>query len=102
MGGETRFVQYRKEEIAGTITGKGAASAIGAVGAWRKPERKDARLRIPEGRHRSSPILAIDVSAPAHSRNLNAMPSQTRTEFASDNLCIQSSERFWGSGHGKY
>ena len=92
MGCEARFVQYRKEEVAGAVTRKGAACAIRAMGAWRKSEGENSCLRIAEGRHRPPPILAIDVSAPTHSRDLNAMPSQTRTEFAGYDLFIQSRE----------
>ena len=102
MRGEARFVQDRIEEVAGAVACKRPASAIGAVCARGKPERKDTRLGITEGWYRSSPIFPIGVGATSHARDLNAMVAQTRTEFAGYYLCIQRRERFRGSGHGNY
>jgi hypothetical protein len=99
MGGEAGLMQDRKEKVAGPVTGKGAASAIGAMGARCKPERKDSRLRVAEGRNRSSPIFPIDVGAPTHARDLNAMRSKAWTAFAGDDLSIEIRERFCGYDH---
>jgi len=102
MGSEARFVQNRVEEIAGTVTREGPASAIGAMCTRRKPECEDTRLGITERRYRSSPVFPISVGAPAHTRDFSAMRSQARTALAGYDLLIQGRERFSRGGHVKF
>jgi aldose 1-epimerase len=65
LRGEAEGVQDRIHKVAGAIAGEGAACAIGAVGARRKPEDKNAGAGVAEPGNGPRPVFMVDVSATA-------------------------------------
>src|ERR1700675_3052549 len=90
--GESRLVQHRINEVAGSVSGERASGAIGAVGAGSESENEDAGMGITEPGNGLAPVLAVAVSAALLARDLLAIHDQTRTPRAADDFGIQNLE----------
>ena len=90
--GEAGFVQNWVHKIAGGVSGKRAAGAIGAVGAGSESEHEDARMRIAEARDGLAPVFAVAVSAALLAGDLLAIQDQPRTARAGHDFGVQNLE----------
>jgi hypothetical protein len=77
------------QEVAGTVAGKGAASAIGAVRPRRQPEYQYAGLFIAERWNRFSPINPIPISAALAGGDLFAILPQPCAAVTADDILVE-------------
>jgi hypothetical protein len=89
LRGETGVVEDGIEKVAGTVAGKGAASAIGAVGSRSQPQDQDTSFFITEGRDGLSPINPIAVSTTLAGGYFLAILAQTGASLAADNALVE-------------
>ena len=97
LRGEACFVQNGIKKIPRAVAGEGPACPVGTVRTGSEAQREDASFRIAKRRHRTSPILPIDVSAAADLGDLSRMLAKPRTEIAANNARIQRMEGARGS-----
>lgn len=86
FGGKAELVQDGVHEVAGAVSGEGAAGAVGSVGAGSKAEDEHARAGIPEARYGTSPVLLVLVGAAAGLADSGAVGAEARAELAGDDL----------------
>ena len=82
-------MKYGIHEVAGGVSRKRPAGAIGAVSTRREAEDNDPSLRIAEAGDGLPPIFPVYVGAPFFPGDLLAVGDQARTAPAGDNLAIQ-------------
>jgi hypothetical protein len=71
-------------EVAGTVAGKGAASAVGAVGSRGQAEDENAGAGIAEAGHGAGPVDVILVGAAAGFADAATIFAQAGAEFAAE------------------
>jgi len=84
LGGEAELVEDRVHEAAGAIAGKGAAGAVGSVGAGSEAEDEDAGAGIAEAGDGARPVIVVLVGAAAGLADAGAVFAQAGTELAGD------------------
>src|SRR5262249_13149006 len=97
-GGKARLVQHGIEEVAGAVTGKGAAGAVGSVGAGSEAEDQQASVRIAEAGNRPGPVIPLEIGAALFLPDLSAVGDEARAAGAGDNLRVQAEQFGAGSG----
>src|SRR5271156_3475530 len=98
LRGEAGVVEDRIEKVAGTVAGKGAARAIGAVGARSQPQDQHPSFFITEGRDRLGPINPIAVSTTLAGGYFLAILAQTGAALAADHVLVEKNQR---AGRGR-
>ncbi len=91
---QSRPMQRREQKIPRPIPGKHPPRPIRPMRRRRETDDPQPSLRIPKPRHRLPPILPIRKRPLLRFRNFRAIPPQSRTSLASDDLSIQLLQRF--------
>jgi hypothetical protein len=78
FAGEAKFVQDGIHEVAGAVTGEGAAGAISSVGAGGKAEDEDSSFGVSEARNGSGPVGLILVGTAFGFADAAAVVTKTR------------------------
>ena len=84
LGGEAEFVEHGVHEVAGAVSGKGAAGAVGSVSAGGEAEDEQAGAGVTEAGDRARPILVVLVGAAAGLADASAVVAEAGTELAGD------------------
>ena len=63
LSGEAGFIEDGVHEVAGAVSGEGAAGAVGSVGSGGEAEDEDAGLFVAEAGDGFGPVLLVDVGA---------------------------------------
>ena len=85
-GGEAEAVEDGIHEIAGAVSGEGAAGAVGAVGSGSEAEDEDAGGEVAESRNRKRPVGLVDVGTPARQADGFSIEAETRAALAGDDV----------------
>jgi hypothetical protein len=88
--GKSGFMQDGEHELAGSIAGEGASSAVGAVRTGGQAQDEHSRIGIAEAGHRFAPIFAVAVSPAFLAGHLFAIRNQPRTAGASDDFVVRT------------
>ena len=81
---ETEVVEYGIHEIARSVAGEGAASAIGPVGSGSEAEDEDAGAGVTEARDGACPVVLVLIGAAAGFADASTVGAQAGTEFTGD------------------
>lgn len=90
--GEPGFVQYRIHEVSGGISRKGAAGAVGAMGAGSEAENQHAGIGIAEPGHRFPPVVPIAVGAAFFLGDLLSIGHQARATRAGNDFGVEDGQ----------
>src|SRR5580698_3196791 len=86
LRGEACAVEGSVKEVTGTVSGKHTSCTISAVCSRRQAENEQACRWIAERRYWLPPVFLVNVRASLRDGNLFAIPNQTRTPLAFNNL----------------
>ncbi len=95
LGGEAERVEDGKHEVAGAVSGEGAAGAVGAVGSGRKAENEDAGAGVAEAGNGPRPVGLVQVSAAAGLADGLTVEAETRATLALDDVFAGAIQGFW-------
>ena len=82
FGGEAEVVEDGVHEVAGAVSGEGAAGAVGTVGAGGESKDEDAGFGIAEAGDGAGPVGLVLVGAAAGFADAAAVVAQTGAAFA--------------------
>src|SRR5579864_1880743 len=82
LAGESGLMQDWIHKLAGSISGKGTTSTIGAVRARGQSQDEHPRLSIAKPGHRPAPVVTLTVSASFHPSHFFAIRHQAWTARA--------------------
>ena len=80
--GEAGQVKGAVQEVAGTVSRKHAARAVGAMGSGGKSEEKDAGVRIAERGHGPAPVGFVLVGSSLYDSHVSTMVDQAAAQRA--------------------
>jgi hypothetical protein len=81
-------------EVAGAVSGKGTAGAVGTVGARSESKDKKAGSRVSEAGNGAGPVSLILIGAAAGLPDSAAVIAQAGTAFAGDDGVINLLEEW--------
>ena len=85
-GGEAEGVEDGVHEVAGAVSGEGAAGAVGTVGSGGEAEDEDAGVGVAEPGDGTGPIGLVEVGAAADFTDGLAVEAETGTALAGDDV----------------
>lgn len=84
LAGKAQLVQNGVHKVAGTVSGEGAASAVGPVGSRGKAEDENAGAGVSESGDRASPIGLVLIGAATSFSDSAAIVAKPRAKLAID------------------
>ena len=88
LAGEAELVKDGVHEVAGAVSGEGAAGAVGAVGAGGESKDQDAGARISEAGDGARPVGLVDVGAAAGFADGGAVGAEPWAALAVDDSLL--------------
>ena len=105
FGCEAEVVEDGIHEVAGAVSGEGAAGAVGAVDSGGETEDEDAGAQVAEAGDGTGPVGLVDVGAATGLADGFSVEAETRAALAGDDVvadllggCIDGGEGADGRG----